>query len=135
MDAITGAFDAGFNKGGQTQEHAILARSMGIENIIVAVNKLDVVHWNKERYDYISSLMAPFLEEIGFKEENIITLPISGLHGDNVFKRSKREELGWYEGPCLLEVLGKNLREIDLLFRGNEFNSKEYKETIENGFE
>jgi len=105
VDAITGAFDAGFNKGGQTQEHAILARSMGIEKIIVAVNKLDVVHWSPERYYYISSLVVPFLEEIGYNEENITILPISGLHGDNVFKRSKREDLGWYNGQCLLEIL------------------------------
>jgi len=105
VDSITGAFDAGFNKGGQTQEHAILARSMGIDSIIVAVNKLDVVHWSKDRYDYISSLLVPFLEEIGYKEENITILPISGLQGDNVFQRSKREELGWYDGPSLIEIL------------------------------
>jgi len=79
---------------------------MGIDSIIVAVNKLDVVHWSKDRYDYISSLLIPFLEEIGYKEENITILPISGLQGDNVFKRSKREDLGWYDGPSLIEILG-----------------------------
>lgn len=105
IDSISGAFDAGFNRGGQTQEHAILARSMGIDRILVAVNKLDVVHWSKDRYDYISSLVVPFLEEIGYKEDNITILPISGLQGDNVFQRSKREDLGWYDGPCLIEIL------------------------------
>jgi len=105
VDSISGAFDAGFNRGGQTQEHAILARSMGIESIIVAVNKLDVMHWSKDRFEYISSLVTPFLEEIGYKQENITILPISGLQGDNVFQRSKRPDLGWYDGPSIIEIL------------------------------
>jgi translation elongation factor EF-1alpha len=102
VDSISGAFDAGFNKGGQTREHAILVRSMGIENVVVAVNKLDMVDWSMERFDFISNTMFAFLEEIGFKQENIHILPISGLHGDNVKEKSKRTQLGWYTGSPLL---------------------------------
>jgi Translation elongation factor EF-1alpha (GTPase) len=112
VDAISGAFDAGFNKGGQTREHAILIRSMGIEDIIVCVNKIDAVGYSKDRYTYITSLMQPFLEEIGFKEQNIHMLPISGLTGDNLHERSKKEEFGWYEGPILTDILGKYYHKI-----------------------
>jgi len=107
IDSVPNAFKAGFCKGGQTQEHAILARSMGIENIIVAVNKLDMVDWSEIRFEEISSQVTPFLEEIGFPTENIVLVPISGLRGENVFRKSSIEELEWYKGPCLIEILGK----------------------------
>ena len=105
VDSNANAFDAGFCKGGQTQEHAILVRSMGIEHIVVAVNKLDQVAQSEDRFKYITSLVIPFLEELGFIADNITTLPISGLTGDNVFTPSKKEEFGWYDGPCLVELL------------------------------
>mmetsp|Transcript_12276 Transcript_12276/g.10575 ORF Transcript_12276/g.10575 Transcript_12276/m.10575 type:complete len:148 (-) Transcript_12276:491-934(-) len=78
---------------------------MGIENIIVAVNKVDLIDYSRERFDYISASVCQYLSEIGFKEDNITVVPISGLTGDNVEKRSKKPELGWYEGFSLLEVL------------------------------
>ena len=80
---------------------------MGIENIIVAVNKADLIDYSRERFDYISASVCQYLSEIGFKEDNITVVPISGLTGDNVEKRSKKPELGWYEGFSLLEVLSK----------------------------
>lgn len=114
VDSVANAFDAGFCRSGQTREHAVVARSMGIENIIVAVNKLDLIGWSRDRFEYISASVIQYLTEIGFKEENITVVPISGLTGDNVEKRSKREELSWYEGFSLLEFLSnsKTGREI-----------------------
>ena len=99
------AFEAGFS-GGQTQEHAIIAKSMGIETIIVAINKIDAIGWRKERYEFIQALVITFLMDLGFEEEKIICLPISGVLGENVEKRSKKQELGWYQGPCLIEIIG-----------------------------
>ena len=55
IDSISGAFDAGFQRGGQTREHAILVRSMGIESIIVAINKMDAVEWSQTRFEFIKS--------------------------------------------------------------------------------
>ena len=129
IDANPNAFEHGFSKGGQTKEHAILARSMGIEHIIVAVNKLDLLEWSRTPYDTISELLIDFLEGIGFKEENIITIPISGLQGDNVFTRSQREALSWYTGPCLIELLdemnlaGKNMKKPLRVVINSVFNS------------
>jgi elongation factor 1 alpha-like protein len=56
---------------GTTKEHALLARSLGVTQIIVAVNKLEKILWNKERYDYIEGLIRPYLVSVGFKQEDI----------------------------------------------------------------
>jgi len=128
VDANPNAFSHGLN-GGQTKEHAILARSMGIEHIIVAINKLDSIEWSEKPYDSIVEVLEDFLEGIGFKEANITMVPISGLEGDNVFTRSKREALSWYTGPCLIELLdeinlvGKNMKKPLRMVINSVFNA------------
>ena len=72
-------FDAGFTNGGETKEHAILARSLGVTQIVVCVNKLDVIGWSKERYKEISNLVRPFLISVGFPPDRITFVPISGF--------------------------------------------------------
>ena len=57
IDAGTGAFEKGFERGGQTKEHAILAHSLGIQKVIVAVNKLETVDWSKDRFENIRGLL------------------------------------------------------------------------------
>ena len=78
VDGNKNSFERGFDYG-QTKDHAILARSLGVAQVCVAVNKLDMVKWSEERYDEIVEKMKPYLESIGFKPSNISFVPISGL--------------------------------------------------------
>ena len=106
IDASIGGFEKGFEGEGyhgQTKEHSYLARSLGVSYVIVAVNKLDSVNWDIERYHQIISVLDPFLKRVGFK--NPIFVPISGLNGDNLITKSNIPELSWYSGPCLLELI------------------------------
>lgn len=101
--AVTGEFEAGFTGGGQTKEHIMLARGLGVTQIIVAVNKLDVEGWKEGRYEEIRSRIKDFLLKQEFKPKRIQFVPISGLTGENV-KACKSSDLSkWYKGPTLLE--------------------------------
>ena len=71
-----GEFESGFSNDGQTREHAILAKSFGVDQIVVAVNKLDAVEWSQERYESIAKNVVPFLTSVGYKKENIATVPV-----------------------------------------------------------
>jgi elongation factor 1 alpha-like protein len=102
VDSATDAFESGFNLDGQTKEHAILVRSLGVDRIIVAVNKLDTVGWSQDRFDEIRVQLIEFLTRVGFSLERMSFIPTSGLNGDNVVNR---KELAWYSGPTLLGQL------------------------------
>jgi len=103
IDAGTGAFESGLK--GQTKEHALLIRSMGVSRIIVAVNKLDTVGWSKERFDEITHQITGFLTTTGFQASNISFVPVSGLSGDNLARRASDPAASWYEGPTIIEEL------------------------------
>ncbi len=103
VDAMTGAFESGLK--GQTREHSLLLRSMGVSRIIVAVNKLDTVSPSQERFDEITQQVSGFLSATGFQLKNISFVPVSGLHGDNLVNRSTDPELSWYTGNTLIEEL------------------------------
>ncbi|KAI2472838.1 hypothetical protein F4781DRAFT_419766 [Annulohypoxylon bovei var. microspora] len=103
VDASTGAFEAGLK--GQTREHSLLIRSMGVSRVIVAINKLDTVGWSQERFDEISQQVSGFLSATGFQIKNISFVPVSGLHGDNIVKKSTDAAASWYEGKMLVEEL------------------------------
>jgi len=124
--ATTGEFEAGFAKGGggngsasdrtcgQTREHIVLSRGLGVTQFVVAVNKLDAADpaWSKDRFEYIQSLVLDYLKENGFKEARIKFVPVSGLTGVNVSKEGKVEDeegwkalRKWYTGPTLVEAL------------------------------
>jgi elongation factor 1 alpha-like protein len=103
IDASPGEFEAGLR--GQTKEHALLVRSMGVSKIVVAVNKMDRTDWSKERFQDIRQQMLAFLTTAGFKGENISFVPCSGLQGDNILNRSATLEAGWYSGHTLVEEL------------------------------
>ncbi|KAK4666150.1 hypothetical protein QC763_406430 [Podospora pseudopauciseta] len=106
IDASTGAFESGLK--GQTKEHSLLLRSMGVARIIVAVNKLDMVNWSQERFDEIKNQVSGFLSATGFQKMNIAFVPVSGLHGDNMVKKSENPAVGWYTGPTLIEELERS---------------------------
>ena len=102
IDATTGSYESGLK--GQTKEHAILVRSMGVQRLMVAVNKLDVVDWSQSRYNEITQQMEAFLmSAAGFQQSNISFIPCSGLKGDNITKPST--DCKWYTGPTLLNLL------------------------------
>ncbi|KAI1805349.1 P-loop containing nucleoside triphosphate hydrolase protein [Daldinia bambusicola] len=103
VDATTGAFEAGLK--GQTREHSLLLRSMGVSRVIVAINKLDTVGWSQERFDEISQQVSGFLSATGFQLKNVSFVPVSGLHGDNIVKRSADPAASWFSGKTLVEEL------------------------------
>jgi len=101
----TGEFEAGIAKDGQTREHALLAFTLGVKQIICAVNKMDdkTVNYGEGRFNEIKEEVQGFLGNIGFKPKKIKFVPISGWAGDNMIDRSTN--MPWYKGPCLLECL------------------------------
>ncbi|GAW13989.1 hypothetical protein ANO14919_033810 [Xylariales sp. No.14919] len=103
VDATTGAFEAGLK--GQTREHSLLLRSMGVSRIIVAINKLDTVGWSRERFDEISQQVSGFLSATGFQLKNVSYIPVSGLHGDNLVNKSSDPASSWYNGNTLIAEL------------------------------
>ncbi|XP_017784891.1 PREDICTED: HBS1-like protein isoform X2 [Nicrophorus vespilloides] len=106
VDATRGEFETGFDFGGQTREHALLVRSLGVSQLAVAINKLDTVSWSKERFDDIKDKLKVFLKQAGFREADVTFVPCSGLSGQNLVKKSTENELiSWYNGSTLLEVI------------------------------
>lgn len=106
VDASRGEFEAGFDAGGQTREHALLVRSLGVTQLAVAVNKMDQVNWQEERFQEVTSKLGHFLKQAGFKDSDVFYIPTSGLSGENLTTRSTVSELtSWYSGPSLLEQI------------------------------
>jgi elongation factor 1-alpha len=100
-----GEFEAGIDQNGQTREHALLAFTLGVKQMIVVVNKMDSdsVLWSEERYKEIVDAVTQFLKKIGWKTENIPFVPLSGWTGDNMLESSSN--MPWYKGPTLLQAL------------------------------
>ena len=98
-----GEFEAGIGKDGQTREHALLAYTMGIKQIIVAINKMDSCGYSEERFKEIEKEVTDYLKKIGFQAKNIKCLPYSGFKGDNLIEKS--DNLSWFKGPTLHEAL------------------------------
>jgi elongation factor 1 alpha-like protein len=108
VDATRGEFETGFESGGQTREHALLVRSLGVCQLGVVVNKLDTVGWSQERFEEIVGKLGAFLKQAGFMESNVTFVPCSGLTGENLTSPPSEDMLlQWYKGPCLLDVIDK----------------------------
>ncbi|MGC8998422.1 MAG: translation elongation factor EF-1 subunit alpha [Candidatus Bathyarchaeia archaeon] len=105
VSAKRGEFEAGIGPGGQTREHAFLAFTLGVNQLVVAVNKMDdpTVNWSQERYNEVKNEVARMLKMVGYKVEKIPFVPTSGWTGDNLVKPS--DKMPWYKGPTLLEAL------------------------------
>ncbi|KAI2794398.1 HBS1-like protein [Penicillium oxalicum] len=103
IDSSVGKFESGLK--GQTKEHALLVRSMGVQKIIVAVNKMDAVQWDVERFREIEQQISAFLTTAGFQPKNISFVPCSGVLGDNITRRSDDPKSSWYQGRTLIEEL------------------------------
>ncbi|KSW11645.1 elongation factor 1-alpha [Pyrodictium occultum] len=105
VSARKGEFEAGMSAEGQTREHLILAKTMGIDQIIVAVNKMDApdVNYSKERYEQIVAVLKKFMKGLGYKVDQIPFIPVSAWTGENLIERSPN--MPWYNGPTLVEAL------------------------------
>ncbi|KAL3475608.1 P-loop containing nucleoside triphosphate hydrolase protein [Aspergillus californicus] len=103
IDSSIGNYESGLK--GQTKEHALLVRSMGVQRIIVAVNKMDTVQWDKDRFEEIEQQVSAFLTTAGFQAKNISFVPCSGISGDNINRRSEDANVTWYTGGTLVEEL------------------------------
>ena len=89
----------------QTEEHAFLAQVMGIKQLIVAVNKIDTVDYDKAKFEAVKVEIEKLLAKIGFKKENANIIPTSALLGENIVKKS--DKLAWYTGDTLMGALEK----------------------------
>lgn len=103
IDASTGNFESGLK--GQTKEHALLVRSMGVQRLIVAINKLDTVSWSRGRFEEIQQQISAFLGVAGFQPKNVSFVPCSGLTGANIVSRATDPNASWYNGPIFIDLL------------------------------
>merc|ERR1712113_403745 len=102
-----GEFEAGYSEDGQTREHALLAFTLGVKQMIVCVNKMDspAVKYSEARFNEIQTEVSSYLAEVGYKVKKVQFIPISGWHGDNMIEKS--ENMKWYKGKTLYEALDK----------------------------
>eukprot|EP00005_Dracoamoeba_jomungandri_P001616 CAMPEP_0174251622 /NCGR_PEP_ID=MMETSP0439-20130205/1361_1 /TAXON_ID=0 /ORGANISM="Stereomyxa ramosa, Strain Chinc5" /LENGTH=449 /DNA_ID=CAMNT_0015331973 /DNA_START=56 /DNA_END=1405 /DNA_ORIENTATION=- len=100
-----GEFEAGISKNGQTREHALLAFTLGVKQMIVCVNKMDdrSVNYSQKRFEEIKKEVAAYLKKVGYKPKKIPFIPISGWNGDNMLEPSPN--MPWHKGQTLLEAL------------------------------
>jgi len=96
--AGTGEFEAGISKNGQTREHALLAYTLGVKQMIVAVNKMDTTEppYSEKRFDEIKTEVSTYIKKIGYNSAAVPFVPISGWHGDNMLEPS--EKMTWFKG-------------------------------------
>ncbi|RWQ99775.1 putative translation release factor eRF3 [Paecilomyces variotii] len=109
ISARKGEYETGFERGGQTREHALLARNTGVKKIIVVVNKMDdaTVEWSKARYDECTTKVRKFLEALGYTKDDLFFMPISAQTTLGIKDRVPKDLVPWYDGPSLLEFLGQ----------------------------
>jgi elongation factor 1-alpha len=100
-----GEFEAGISKDGQTREHGLLAFTLGVKQMVVAVNKMDdkTTNYSQARFDEIVKEVGTYLKKVGYNLEKVRFVPISGWNGDNMIEKS--DKMPWYKGPTLLESL------------------------------
>lgn len=99
ISARKGEFEAGFDRGGQSREHAMLAKTLGVAYLVVAINKMDepTVQWSKTRFDECVSKLRPFLRSCGFTiKTEVKFIPISGLGGANVMEEVDPKVCPWW---------------------------------------
>ncbi|WBW74825.1 translation elongation factor EF-1 alpha Ef1a-a [Schizosaccharomyces osmophilus] len=92
----TGEFEAGISKDGQTREHALLAYTLGVKQLIVAVNKMDSVQYSQARFEEIIKETSNFVKKVGFNPKTVPFVPVSGFQGDNMIEPTTN--MTWYQG-------------------------------------
>lgn len=93
-----GEFEAGISKNGQTREHALLAYTLGVKQLIVGINKMDSTEppYSEKRYDEIVKEVSAYIKKIGYNPATVPFVPISGWHGDNMLEPSPNVSV-----PCV----------------------------------
>merc|ERR1712078_942498 len=96
--AGVGEFEAGISKNGQTREHALLAFTLGVKQLIVGVNKMDSTEppYSEKRFQEICTEVSSYVKKVGYNPKSVAFVPISGWHGDNMIEPSGN--MGWYKG-------------------------------------
>lgn len=87
----------------QTRRHAAVLALLGVPRLVLAVNKIDMVDFDESTHTAIAQEFAEHARALGYADSDVVTIPVSALHGDNVVERSERTP--WYDGPSLLEHL------------------------------
>ena len=96
--AGTGEFEAGISKNGQTREHALLAYTLGVKQLIVGVNKMDSTEppYSETRFEEIKKEVSSYIKKIGYNPAGVPFVPISGWNGDNMLEVS--DKMTWFKG-------------------------------------
>merc|ERR1712038_265249 len=94
----TGEFEAGISKNGQTREHALLAYTLGVKQMIVGINKIDNTEppYSETRFNEIKKEVESYVKKVGYNPKTVAFVPISGWHGDNMIEASSN--MSWYKG-------------------------------------
>jgi len=103
ISARPGEFEAAIGPQGQGREHLFLIRTLGIQQLVVAVNKMDVVNYDQKRYEQVKAEVSKLMKLLGYDPSKVHFIPVSAAKGDNI--KSKSPNTPWYNGPTLLEVL------------------------------
>jgi elongation factor 1-alpha len=96
-----GEMEVGIAANGQTREHAYLAQTLGIKQMVVAVNKADIYDYSEDRFNECKESVGDLLKSIGFK--NVKFIPTSGMAMENLSKKS--DKMPWYDGPTLIDAI------------------------------
>ncbi|KAB0794019.1 hypothetical protein PPYR_13639 [Photinus pyralis] len=108
ISARKGEFETGFDRGGQTREHAMLAKTAGVKHLVVLVNKMDdpTVNWDEGRYNECKDKILPYLKKLGFNPAKDLTfLPCSGLSGQGLKEPVDGRLCPWYKGPAFIPFI------------------------------
>merc|ERR1712135_163277 len=106
--AGVGEFEAGISKNGQTREHALLAYTLGVKQLIVGINKMDNTEppYSDARYEEIKKEVSSYIKKIGYNPVSVPFVPISGWHGDNMLEASSK--MPWFKGWTCERKEGKS---------------------------
>ncbi|KAK0382818.1 hypothetical protein NLU13_9913 [Sarocladium strictum] len=108
ISARKGEYETGFERGGQTREHAMLAKTQGVNKLIVVINKMDdpTVEWSQDRYNECTSKLGQFLKGTGYNlKTDVFFMPVAAQQMMNIKDRVGKEIAPWWDGPSLLEYL------------------------------
>ncbi|XP_058824534.1 eukaryotic peptide chain release factor GTP-binding subunit ERF3A [Topomyia yanbarensis] len=108
ISARKGEFETGFDRGGQTREHAMLAKTAGVKHLVVLVNKMDdpTVNWDVERYNECRDKILPYLKKLGFNPAKDLTfMPVSGFTGQGLKEQIDESICTWYRGPAFIPFI------------------------------
>jgi len=101
ISARKGEFETGFERGGQTREHAMLVKTAGVKHLVILINKMDdpTVKWDIKRYDYCKDQLTPYLKSVGFNpaKGQCLFMPCSGLTGQGIME-PVGSDAPWYSG-------------------------------------